>query len=174
MIRQEIRHSIEGDFLHDLSVFIAERHYALQRPRVELWSPERRDTFRFQIAGCSSIHREDEYADLAAVVLPSWASMRALAWANFKGFEYRTYPSLSFKTRSIVLMPSLGFPDDQWVRAILLRGPERPGREEGSTGVCALHRQVARGCRTGPGLRPVLYARALPGGSRRGRTSQAP
>lgn len=47
MIRQEIRHSIEGDFLHDLSVFIAERHYALQRPRVELWSPERRDTFRF-------------------------------------------------------------------------------------------------------------------------------
>lgn len=47
MIRQEIRHSIEGDFLHDLSVFIAERHYALQRPRVELWSPDRRDTFRY-------------------------------------------------------------------------------------------------------------------------------
>jgi len=47
MIRQEIRHSIEGNLLHDLSVFIAERHYSLQRPRVELWSPERRDTFRF-------------------------------------------------------------------------------------------------------------------------------
>ena len=47
MIRQEIRHSIEGDFLHDMSVFIAERVYSLQRPRVELWSPERRDTFRY-------------------------------------------------------------------------------------------------------------------------------
>ena len=47
MIRQQIHHALEGDKEHDLATYLAERHYALLRPRADLWSPDRRDTFRY-------------------------------------------------------------------------------------------------------------------------------
>ena len=47
MIRQQIHHTIEGGHYHDTCVYIGERLYSEQRPRVELWSPDRRDQFRF-------------------------------------------------------------------------------------------------------------------------------
>jgi hypothetical protein len=47
MIRQEIRHTLEGNHFHDLSVFLAERLLSERKnPAVKLWGPQARDDFR--------------------------------------------------------------------------------------------------------------------------------
>ncbi len=47
MIRQEIRHTLEGNHLHDTAVFLAERLLSERRnPMVKLWGPQARDDFR--------------------------------------------------------------------------------------------------------------------------------
>lgn len=46
LIRATIKHCIEGDDVHDLAVYLAER--MLKKRGVDLWTPEKRNDFRMR------------------------------------------------------------------------------------------------------------------------------